>query len=571
MIKKEFEYKVEESKDGYKILKVNIDNKWIYIGSKYNMEQEIEKFLYKFTEKKKESVFIVFGFGCGEHIKKLRKKYPENQILVYEPNVSLKEFVNNLEWIKKDDCLAIIYNDTIELKKHMYYMVQEYNLNLMINVSFANYEKIYPLEFIEFLNEVKQNVLSTIMSKNTKMKYSNVWFKTLMNNLPYMANGFPADVYKNKYINKPAVIVSAGPSLEKNICQLKRINDDMIIISSQRTLRPLIENGIKPHLLAAIDPVDVSYEQCKDYLNKVNIPLLLYPGTNDKIVSNHNGMKLFYGDNSFLPKILNREIEIIESGGSVAHPMISYAQMLGCNPIILIGQDCAYTGEKYHANIADNKYGASRFVDVKNDSDIYVEDINGEMVRTSLVLNDYRRGIEQILMTYPDRTYINATEGGARIKGTIEMTLREAIDMYSGRSFKKFQPIKININIKGNTIKYLIEAKKACNEIIEECKNINQGLTQLQMAYKLNNQGKVNMLLEKLDKSDKKIKKKYENIELLNMLLYPIILETLMTADTDIKNEDKIISKNNKLYEEIAKQLEYSLEIIDETLRKIQQ
>ena len=44
MISTRLEYKIEDTKDGFKILRINKDNKWIYVGSKYNMKLEIENF-----------------------------------------------------------------------------------------------------------------------------------------------------------------------------------------------------------------------------------------------------------------------------------------------------------------------------------------------------------------------------------------------------------------------------------------------------------------------------------------------------------------------------------------------
>lgn len=69
------EFNIEQSKDKQEILKVQRDKKNIYIGSKYNSNKENEKFLNNIKGNKKDNdVFIVYGFGVGNHIKELRKK-----------------------------------------------------------------------------------------------------------------------------------------------------------------------------------------------------------------------------------------------------------------------------------------------------------------------------------------------------------------------------------------------------------------------------------------------------------------------------------------------------------------
>ena len=87
----ESSFVIEKSKDGYNIAKIKVDNKWIYIGSKYNVKSDIDKFLQSIKKKSliESERFIVFGFGAGEHIKKLREKSKKSEILIFEPNNDL--------------------------------------------------------------------------------------------------------------------------------------------------------------------------------------------------------------------------------------------------------------------------------------------------------------------------------------------------------------------------------------------------------------------------------------------------------------------------------------------------
>ena len=100
MISTELEYKIEDTKDNLKILRINKDNKWVYIGSKYNMNSEVDKFLKNIDESeidRKHTVIIIFGFGTGEYIKAVREKYKENEVIVFEPNSNLKEYIKKFK------------------------------------------------------------------------------------------------------------------------------------------------------------------------------------------------------------------------------------------------------------------------------------------------------------------------------------------------------------------------------------------------------------------------------------------------------------------------------------------
>jgi hypothetical protein len=109
MITTDLKFNIEKTKDDYEILRVSKNDKWIYIGSKYNMKLEIDKFLDEVGEENDEKrVFLIYGFGAGEHIKALRSKFVKNRILVFEPNISLRNYINDISWIKKDKNIRVL-------------------------------------------------------------------------------------------------------------------------------------------------------------------------------------------------------------------------------------------------------------------------------------------------------------------------------------------------------------------------------------------------------------------------------------------------------------------------------
>lgn len=566
-------YKIEETKDNYQILRINKNDKWVYIGSKYNMTAEIDRFLKKFENANKEqSVLLVYGFGTGEHLKKLRKKYVKNTIIVFEPNKCLEEYIKKNDFINKDKNLIVICEDLDNMRAVMKSYIDEFNLEHIQCAVFANYDKVYVNEYAEYLKKVKDSVTNTRININTRTNFSKRWFETLMNNIPYMIDGVPADEYRNKYKNKPAIIVSAGPSLQKNIDELKNIHNDMFIISSGRTLRSLIEKDIDFNLLVVSDPLPMSYIICKDYIEGLNKPLLFSDGSNDDVVAHHTGDKIFFAINDFVSKVAGRYVEPMMSKGSVAHDMTSYAIMLGCNPIIFIGQDLAYTGDRSHAQISENVEIKIGFDDLKSETDIYVEDINGGKVRTSLSLNSYRLGLQEIIECFPETTFINATEGGAKIKGTIQMTLKEAIDKY--KSKEKIEPlekIKYPIDMRNNAIKYLKATRKACGEISKGYKETIGYLKDLSFAYKIRNTNKINSILSKLDVIDNRIQKKFKEVSLIEPLLFPIIHNVLADKNNDSDlNKDEVLEKNKKMYLDIINEVDYANDKIDELLKKLE-
>ena len=53
--------------------------------------------------------------------------------------------------------------------------------------------------------------------------------------------------------NIPAIIVAAGPSLNKNILELKRLKGRAFIIAVDTAIKPLLNAGIIPDMYAVVD------------------------------------------------------------------------------------------------------------------------------------------------------------------------------------------------------------------------------------------------------------------------------------------------------------------------------
>ena len=70
----------------------------------------------------------------------------------------------------------------------------------------------------------------------------------------------------------PAIVVAAGPSLNKNIDELKRAKGKAFIIAVDTAIKPLLKKGIIPDMFAIVDgkkPIElVQNEEVK------KIPLL---------------------------------------------------------------------------------------------------------------------------------------------------------------------------------------------------------------------------------------------------------------------------------------------------------
>lgn len=567
---------IEKSKDNYEIIKVRMNEKSIYIGSKYNMDNEIIRFINKIEkeitkEEWNKIIFVVYGIGDGEYIKRLRDIFRSNKIIVFEPNINVYNYIIK-KMIFTD--VDIICCEKEELEERLMNYLNSANVSFIRNYIFSNYDKIYRDECIEFFNELKIIIADVVLNRNTLLQHGIEWFESTINNLPYFIDAVPTSECSNMYINKPAVIVSAGPSLEKNIKELKKVQNNMLIISGARTLKPLMENEIEPHILCALDSNEKQYNLCEGYLEDFNGPLLFCESTNEKIVENHHGKKIFFTMNKFIKKVTDFKIGHMWQGGSVAHTMTTFALELGCNPIIFIGQDLAYTNNKNHSEIARGEDNSFEFENLKRDDDLLVEGVEGKPIRTSLMLNKFRKGFEAIIKNNPSVKFINATEGGARIHGTIEMKLQDVINEYGKNEISKIPNIDSKIDVKKNIMESVDEYNKVSTEIINGCNKALKLLKDLKTSYAMKNTEKVNNILKNLDRIDQKIIESNEIISIVQNLLYYVNFEALrsekiISEEPNMNEAEVIIRQSENYYEGTKLALEKGKKYLDKLYNKI--
>lgn len=567
---------IEKSKDDLEVIRIFNDNKWQYIGSKYSVKRDIDLFIKSLEEISIKNNIIVFGLGTGEHIISLLETYPDRNIYVFEPsNCILDAFETSRNYksisaSKNVQICSIDNNIYISLSK----IISDINFNDFSIISYANYDKIFNENYLKFLNDIKDYVVTTIINRNTHINFSKIWFEAFLRDIKVMAKSTPINLLEDIHKNKPAVIVSAGPSLEKNVHLLKDVQDEFIIITGGRTLKMLLDLGIKPDYVCVIDPIDKTYELMKPSINS-NVPLIFYEGTNPDVAEKYSGRKYFFTHFDFVNDMLEMNVKTLISGGSVAHNCLGLALHLGCDPIIFIGQDFAFTGEKYHA---DNAVLSCESNDYKHDPNlILVDDVFGDKVKTNYSFNMFRKNMEDIIKVYTNKVYVNSTEGGANISGTKVMPLKEALSKYSTGTIQKNHLIENNLdeslyirvtNQLNHILNMLIELRSCCFDGIKLTK-------QLQKCINSGKQSELKLLNKKLNKIDEKLNMSFKQASFINFILYPVIENILSSSEYKVNAEDsqilkdtKIVSKSKKLYEEIERVLNEAIDIMQQNLNR---
>lgn len=276
---------------------------------------------------------------------------------------------------------------------------------------------------------------------------------------------------KDKFKGKPGVVVSTGPSLSKNIDLLKGLENKAVIACPDASMQVMKSHGLKPHLVTSLERVpnsaklfdNIDENDAKDvYFSGVPVlhPLTYKNWPGERIVVYRAFATFEWLD------VDKGVVDIGPSAGNMAFELLEY---LGCDPIILIGQDLAFSDDdKTHAK-------GSRFGE-KEERPVYKQTlmVPGNYkpeVKTIRVWETFRRAYVRAVNRTNSKV-INATEGGAKIEGTELMTFQEAINQYINKDVDTLSVIRENLNKPDAA-----EIKEVREKIMQK---VNDGITYLE-------------------------------------------------------------------------------------------
>ncbi len=468
----------ENAKNGTPILIVDRNGKEFRLNSTYQPEKEAERFAIQYKELEKGSIIIVFGYANGIFPAALNVACKESaNIIYYEPSAEImresilqkeEELFEQVETIQ----YVLPFNDISQ--KNVFSLEQFPELlDCLINVtnykkvqiiSLPKYRELFPDEYEAFYKTVQYHVQKIQMNIATAkgMGYSAV--VNNIRNLSHLEDGYCSDSFVGMFPKTmPAIIVSAGPSLEKNVTVLKKAKDHALIICVDSAAKYLMEHEIQPDILVSVDPQKPLNLFEDDRLD--GIPIIASTDSNYKIFEKipKSGIIFASTENEYVQDLYRQaghDIHRLKSGGSVATFAFSLCIQWGFQTIILIGQDLALADMQRYAGGDRQKQEGIELIEVP--------DIYGNPTYTVRDYYYYLKWFEEEIVLHSDVRVIDATEGGAKISGTEIKTLQNAVDECCAESvgyefyvknfqqaFTKEQKLKVHDQIveSGKTLK----------------------------------------------------------------------------------------------------------------------
>ena len=510
------------SLDNKKILLIEKNGIEWYLQSRYNAEKACDDWISQFENKLvDDTIILVYGLGDGSYVEKLLKLNDECKIIIYEPCADVFWHVfgrkNIAELLENERIFCAVegiceglYDAALET------FVEYANYQLVFNTNLPNYPQIFPEKYKWALDRQLYEIKRVILNRNTEIYYSKEMIHNIMELSrdiieQYSVVQLKDIVCKKESEDMPAILIAAGPSLDKNIEKLKQIKDSVFIMAVDTALNTVLKHDIIPDMTISVDGhkplVLFEDERVK------NIPISLSAISNAKIIEQNNAMRFYeLEQGEYLSAIYNKlgkEIKGLPTGGSVANNACSLLTLMGFKTIIFMGLDLAYPGGIEHTKEA---YHELTLIDKSKKEYIEIEDIWGNKVLTEENMNLYRKWFESYIKIMPQIRFIDATEGGALIHGTEIKNMDEVIGEFHNKIYDKDVLWKdllpyLNREEQQRAIKFIKEIPQSIEHIE---KYIDDGLD----IY-----SKIKMLNKKRDNRPVVISKNLKRIGELNNLM----------------------------------------------------
>lgn len=281
----------------------------------------------------------------------------------------------------------------------------------------------------EQMAAIQKALLGLWVNFNTREHFGKTWLEQGVGNIPLLAKHRNLSELDGIFKGQPAILMAPGPSLEKNIDQIRALKGKALLLAPLQSLRRLYVAGIQPDFVVVLDPADQTVEPLnffQDVPGEFLPPLIAAANSHPHVLERFNSVYVYSsgGPLDHWVHAAMGEPLLPLIAPSVALIGVLLARHWQCSPIILTGQDLALQDGKQYAAGSNLKSGSKRRLyslpgfyggTVQSPSDYYMFHHQFELLAKDMATNQ------------PHIELYNCTEGGAFIEGFEHRSLQQVV------------------------------------------------------------------------------------------------------------------------------------------------
>ena len=209
--------------------------------------------------------FIFVGVALGLHITEITKKVKSKYYLIIEDDLELFRlslFTTDYANLAKQSELhfAIADDDNLFLKT-----INPFLENAFFDNRYLKYAH-FPTHSTNKLKQIQNAILSQAF---ISFQYKTELYKHLRP-LEYSSDGYNVlnlsrHIQNDLLSSKPVILITSGPSFQKNIEWLKEHHERFIIVAVSSTLKVLHQHNITPNIVTHVDGFSSSMRHYEDF------------------------------------------------------------------------------------------------------------------------------------------------------------------------------------------------------------------------------------------------------------------------------------------------------------------
>src|SRR6056297_92886 len=410
------------------------------VHSKYDPHRESARILDKANPQHSASA-VFLGFGLGYQIEEFFRRFPDGTAIIVEksPQLFLKALTaRDFTFLLTESTSLLIGLDSEELQKA---------LSLLVNRTHF----IIPLQAVtqtapEYYSEAQQIIDAERSRKKvnsaTVKRFGRRWVHNLADNLETLVQAGDIDQMENILEGHPALVVAAGPSLDNILPYIEKLQQRMVLVATDTSLRALARYGVAPDFILVVDPQYWNSRHL-DGLDVQETILISEPSTHP-IVFHHSYRAIFLSGSVFpLADYLDpgtRAPHKLGAGGSVTTTAWDFAHYIGASEIYLTGLDLGFPGKRTHysgsffeerlfsLNSRFSPYEGLLFDYLHSGEPFYYEKYSGSFTLTDRRLIIYRQWFEEHMVKKRGTTFTLSPEG-IKIAGILPADISPLLEL----------------------------------------------------------------------------------------------------------------------------------------------
>ena len=399
------------------------------------------------------STVVLVGVGLGYVVDAVAECAPDARLIVFEPEPLLAR-----AWLEWRDIRKLVSLNRLRLYLGPAYIGASEAwraIDPAAEPPSIIVDSVLARELPDTVNEalrlVRMAITQATGNAAARQTFARGYLLNTIRNLPTIVRSPPVTGLKGSCAGIPAVIAGSGPSLPDVYPELRRGGDRAVLVAVDTSVRPLLAAGIEPHFAVAVDPGAINAGNFRDLPPHRRMCLVADSSVDSRVFAPFPGRTALFrvSDHEPWPWLteLGADVGMLPTFGSVVSSALHLAVLLGCDPIVFVGVDLAYTGGQpycrgvtyeadWQKNIDDWVASGSPPIPIETVWRYWMEsrpvvtspDVRGREVETARHMEAFRDHLVDRMAVMPDHRYVNATGAGILHGGPVrQATLSEAI------------------------------------------------------------------------------------------------------------------------------------------------